>query len=48
MATRLGISPVSELCGARVVSLPFYPAMSDEDVDRVIETVLGELMVNNE
>lgn len=43
---KVGDFPVAELCGARVVSLPFYPAMSDEDVEFVIEVVM-ELTINN-
>lgn len=36
-----GDFPVAERCGARVVSLPFYPAMTDEDADWVVEVLLG-------
>jgi len=32
-----GAYPVAEFIGANVISLPFYPAMSDEDVAHVIQ-----------
>ena len=34
-----GLCPVAEDFYARIVSLPIYPAMTDAEVDRVIETV---------
>lgn len=34
-----GAYPVAEFTGANVVSLPFYPAMSDQDVAYVIQTL---------
>lgn len=34
-----GAFPNAEYCGENVISLPFYPAMSDEDVSWVIEVV---------
>ncbi len=41
-----GDYPNAEYIGANVVSLPFYPAMSEEDVTYVIDT-LSELIVEN-
>lgn len=38
---RDGDYPVAEHCGANVISLPFYPAMSDADADWVCEGLLG-------
>ena len=34
-----GDFPIAESIGARTISLPFYPKMSDSEVDRVIEAV---------
>lgn len=34
-----GAFPNAEYCGENVISLPFYPAMADEDVDYVIEVL---------
>ena len=36
---RAGLCPVAEDFYARAVSLPIFPAMSDSDVDRVVDTV---------
>ncbi len=36
-----GSVPRAEDYAARAISIPIYPAMSDDDVDRVIETVLA-------
>jgi dTDP-4-amino-4,6-dideoxygalactose transaminase len=36
-----GDFPVAEAEGARVLSLPFWPEMKDEEVDHVIETLAG-------
>jgi UDP-4-amino-4,6-dideoxy-N-acetyl-beta-L-altrosamine transaminase len=36
---RTGVCPVAEDFSSRAVSLPVYPAMSEADVERVIETV---------
>ncbi|HEX2899872.1 MAG TPA: DegT/DnrJ/EryC1/StrS family aminotransferase [Bacteroidia bacterium] len=36
---REGDFPVAEACGRSVISLPFYPAMSDEDVAYVVEVL---------
>jgi dTDP-4-amino-4,6-dideoxygalactose transaminase len=36
---RTGVCPVAEDFSLRAVSLPVYPAMSEADVERVIETV---------
>jgi len=38
-----GMFPQAEYLSDRVISLPLYPKMTDEDVSRVIETVLGVL-----
>ena len=38
---RPGSVPRAEDYAARAISIPIYPAMSDDDVDRVIETVLA-------
>jgi dTDP-4-amino-4,6-dideoxygalactose transaminase len=40
---RPGDFPVAEHCGANVVSLPFYPAMEDADVEDVITILTGIL-----
>lgn len=40
---RRGACPVAEMVFQRVVSLPIYPRMSDEDVARVIEAVRDTL-----
>ena len=37
--TNRGDSPVAEQFYTRCLSLPFYPAMSDDDVEKVIEEV---------
>jgi perosamine synthetase len=37
--TRPGICPVSEFAYERVISLPLFHGMTDEDVNRVVETV---------
>ena len=37
-----GSFPNAEYCGENVISLPFYPAMTDRDITYVIE-VLGDL-----
>ena len=37
---RDGCCPVAEDFTARAISLPIFPAMTNEDIDRVIETVL--------
>lgn len=42
LGTRPGMCPVAEAAYERIVSLPMYPAMSDADVERVIDTV-GEV-----
>ena len=34
--TRLGICPVAEEAYQQIVSLPIFPAMSDDDADDVI------------
>ncbi|MEY3442031.1 MAG: UDP-4-amino-4,6-dideoxy-N-acetyl-beta-L-altrosamine transaminase [Bacteroidota bacterium] len=34
-----GDFPIAETCGASVISLPFYPAMTDEDVEHVISVL---------
>lgn len=34
-----GMLPVTEMIARREVTLPLYPSMSDEDVDRVIAAV---------
>ncbi len=36
---RLGDFPEAEYCGANVISLPFYPLLSDEDADWVCEGI---------
>lgn len=36
---REGMFPVSEEIGSRTISLPFYPKLSDEEIDYVIECV---------
>ena len=41
LGLRPGDFPVAEAEGARVLSLPFWPEMKDEEVDRVIETLAG-------
>jgi dTDP-4-amino-4,6-dideoxygalactose transaminase len=41
-----GDFPIAEYCGANVVSLPFYPAMTDEDADYVVE-VVGRIFGEN-
>ena len=41
-----GAYPEAEFAGANVVSLPFYPAMKDKDVDYVIETLTDILKQN--
>ena len=41
--TALGDCPVSERAYEKIISLPIYPAMSDEDVDSVIH-VLNEVI----
>ena len=38
-----GMFPQAEYLSDRVISLPLYPKMTDEDVSRVIETVLSVL-----
>jgi dTDP-4-amino-4,6-dideoxygalactose transaminase len=38
-----GDLPVAEKCGEEVISLPFYPAMRDEDVAYVLEVLSGML-----
>jgi perosamine synthetase len=38
--TRAGLCPVAEAAYQEILSLPMFPAMSDEDVERVIESVL--------
>ena len=38
-----GMLPQAEYLSDRVISLPLYPKMTDEDVSRVIETVLSVL-----
>ena len=37
--TKPGLCPVAEAAYERIVSLPIFPAMSNEDVDRVITVV---------
>jgi len=34
--THLGLCPAAEVAAAEILSLPLFPAMADEDVDRVI------------
>ncbi|MEM7040964.1 MAG: DegT/DnrJ/EryC1/StrS family aminotransferase, partial [Bacteroidota bacterium] len=34
-----GAYPNAEYCGANVISLPFYPAMTNRDVQHVIEVM---------
>ncbi len=41
--TREGLCPVAEAAYASILSLPMYPAMSDDDVARVIDRVLHHL-----
>ncbi len=41
LGTRPGMYPVAEAAYERIVSLPMYPAMTDADVRRVIQTVGG-------
>ena len=36
-----GMYPVAEAAYERIVSLPIFPRMSDDDVSRVIDTVIG-------
>jgi dTDP-4-amino-4,6-dideoxygalactose transaminase len=38
---RQGDFPVAEYCGANVISLPFYPSMSDADAAWVCEGLVG-------
>jgi dTDP-4-amino-4,6-dideoxygalactose transaminase len=38
-----GSFPVSEAHAARILGLPIYPGLTDEDVDRVAEALLDEL-----
>ncbi len=40
-----GDFPIAEACGASVISLPFYPAMTDADVSYVT-AILSELITN--
>jgi perosamine synthetase len=37
--THAGMCPVAEAAYERIISLPMFPGMTDQDVDRVIETV---------
>jgi len=39
--TRNGAYPVSEMLSQKVISLPMYPSMTDEQVDRVCESVIS-------
>jgi dTDP-4-amino-4,6-dideoxygalactose transaminase len=39
LGTKRGDFPEAEYCGEQNVSLPFYPAMSDQDVSYVAETI---------
>lgn len=39
LGTRRGMCPVAESAYQQLLSLPIYPGMSDDDVQRVIETV---------
>jgi dTDP-4-amino-4,6-dideoxygalactose transaminase len=39
LGTKEGDFPEAEHCGANNISLPFYPAMADEDVSYVAETI---------
>lgn len=43
LGTKEGDFPEAEHCGAHNISLPFYPAMTDEDVAYVAETIQGLL-----
>jgi dTDP-4-amino-4,6-dideoxygalactose transaminase len=35
--------PVAESCAARVLSLPMYPELKEEQIDRICDVVLGVL-----
>lgn len=39
LGQREGSCPVAEAASKRIVSLPLYPSMSDDDVDRVVEAI---------
>ncbi|MCX6651393.1 MAG: DegT/DnrJ/EryC1/StrS family aminotransferase [Methanomassiliicoccales archaeon] len=41
IAQREGDLPVSEMLSQKILSLPIFPSMTDEQVDRVCETVKG-------
>ncbi|HVP29106.1 MAG TPA: UDP-4-amino-4,6-dideoxy-N-acetyl-beta-L-altrosamine transaminase [Myxococcota bacterium] len=43
LGTRFGDLPVAEDAYLRLVSLPLFPQMADEDVARVVDTLRGEL-----
>jgi perosamine synthetase len=40
-----GVCPVAEAAYSRILSLPLFPALRDEDVDRVVDAVAGTLSV---
>ena len=39
--TRRGDCPVAEAAYEEILSLPLFPAMTDLDIERVTETILG-------
>jgi perosamine synthetase len=39
LGTLPGMCPVAESAYQRILSLPMFPALSDADVDRVVETL---------
>jgi len=43
---RQGLCPVAEEAGARLISLPLYPRLSDAEVEQVIEAVRGAVTVS--
>jgi perosamine synthetase len=43
LGTAPGLCPVAEAAYERILSLPLFPAMADEDVDRVVDALAAAL-----